>query len=156
MCGDNMNGFPAAQPDRTAGSRAMRGGAPLLRHALDARHGRLHVRFVPQVAAVAMPSPLSVFSVVVPSWLVTSTLKSAKCASPASSLPSWSVSNTCARASMSVLAVGSHLVKSKACGLSTLPLPSPSRMSTPLPAPAHAVRCSKPSPAVSRYLVDAP
>ena len=58
-----------------------------------------------------MPACASVSTVVVPSALVTMTLKLAKPASPASSMPLWLVSNTSRSACMSLVAVGSQSVK---------------------------------------------
>jgi hypothetical protein len=57
-----------------------------------------------------MPSSAKVFSVVVPSALVTCTLKADHSASPESSAPFWLVSNTLASASMSLSAEGSQSV----------------------------------------------
>lgn len=58
-----------------------------------------------------MPSCDRVSSWCVPSLSVTITLKSANLLSPASSLPSWLVSNTSSSACMSLVAVGSQSVK---------------------------------------------
>src|SRR5262245_6870128 len=55
---------------------------------------------------------------------------------------------------MSFCAVGSHSVKTTWFFWVICPLPFTSSTSTPLPAPAQAVRCCQPSPAISKNVLE--
>src|SRR5262249_29491846 len=101
-----------------------------------------------------MPAWASVLSVVVPSALVTRILKLENCASPASRLPLLLVSNTCCSACVSLVAVASQSVNTTSLRCVIWPSLPTSSTSTPSPAPAHAVRCWRPSPTMSKKLLD--